>query len=110
MTASYHLTKNGHEICVYDFPKFDTQIKAINENGGIKALEKDHKTDMILGGFSKISIATTNIKEDMDFSDIFIMICPSFAQELLFQEMLPHLRNGMKIILMPRNYVDLLLW
>ncbi|WP_300369582.1 hypothetical protein, partial [Brachyspira sp.] len=59
---------------------------------------------MILAGFSKISISTTDIKKAMEFSDICIMICPSFAQELLFNDMLPYIRDDMRIIIMPGNY------
>ena len=109
MTAAYHFAKIGHEICVYDSPSFPKQIEAIKEKGHIEALAEDHGCKMSFPGISKISLATTDIKEAMEFSDIFVMVCPSFAQELLFESMLPHLKDGMKIVLMPGNYGGLVL-
>ncbi|ARD47092.1 NAD/NADP-dependent octopine/nopaline dehydrogenase family protein [Sporosarcina sp. P33] len=109
LTAAYHLSKLGHSICLYDSPEFDTQINAVKTQGGIKALTEDHGAEMMFPGFEKISHATTDIKEAMDFAEMVIMICPSFAQELLFEQMLPHLKDGHIIFLMPGNYGGLVL-
>lgn len=109
LTAAYHLSKLGHSICLYDSPEFDTQIKAVTKQGGIKALSADHGADMMFAGFEKIEHATTDIKEAMNFADMIVMICPSFAQELLFKQMLPHLKNGQIIFMMPGNYGGLVL-
>lgn len=109
MTAAYHFSKLGHQVCIYDSPNFPKQIDTIREKGGIEALAEDHGYAMILPGFSKIELATTDIKEAMSFTDIFVMVCPSFAQEILFQEMLPYIKDGDKVILMPGNYGGLVL-
>lgn len=109
LTAAYHLAKIGNSVCIYDSPMFDTQIKAINEKGGIEALEELHECKMLFPGFEKITKATTDIKEAVDFSDVLIMICPSFAQEILFKEMLPYLKDDQIIVLMPGNYGGLVL-
>ena len=109
MTAAYHLSKLGNSVCIYDSPSFDKQIKAINEKGGIEAVSELHGCDMMFSGFEKIEKATSNIKEAVEFSDLLIMICPSFAQEILFNDMLPHLKDGQTIMLMPGNYGGLVL-
>ena len=109
MTAAYHLSKIGNSVCIYDSPMFDTQIKAINELGGIEAVEELHECKMSFSGFEKITKATTNIEDAVNFSDLLIMICPSFAQEILFKQMLPHLRDNQTILLMPGNYGGLVL-
>lgn len=109
VTAAYHISKLGFDVCIYDSPQFDVQIKAIKENGGIKALKEEHGCSMLFGGFEKISKITTDIKEAVDFSNILVMICPSFAQEILFKNMLPYLKNGHIIILLPGNYGGLVL-
>lgn len=57
----------------------------------------------------KIALATTDIKAAMEFSDIFMMVCPSFAQEIMFNSMIPYLRDGMKIFIVPGNYGGLIL-
>ena len=64
---------------------------------------------MILGGFSQIAKATTDIKEAVEFANTLVMVCPSFAQEILFESMLPYLRDNQLLILMPGNYGGLVL-
>lgn len=109
MTAAYHFAKKGYSVCIYDSREFDVQIKAIKNNGGIKALEKAHDCPMILGGFETDITATTDEKIVAEFSDLIVIICPSFAQQLLFEKILPYLKNNQKIILMPGNYAGLVL-
>lgn len=109
VTAAYHISKLGYDVCIYDSPKFDKQIKAIQLNGGIKALNEEHGCKMLFGGFEKITKATTDIEEAVNFSDILIMICPSFAQEILFNDMLPHLKNNQILMILPGNYGGLVL-
>ena len=109
VTAAYHFAKLGNDVCIYDDPKFDTQIKAIQKNGGIEALEEDHGCKMCFPGFAKISLATTDIKEAMEFSDVCVMVCPSFAQEPLFNSMMPYLKENHTVLLMPGNYGGLVL-
>ena len=38
MTAAYHLARLGREVCLYDSPAFDRQIRAVQEKGGIEAM------------------------------------------------------------------------
>lgn len=110
MTAAYHLTKLGNEVCVYDSPAFDKQIKAIKEKGGIEALADGRDGDTYLfGGFERIAGATTDIAEAVAFADILVMICPSFAQEILFASMIPYLKDGQVLIVMPGNFAGLVL-
>ncbi len=109
VTAAYHFAKLGHSVCIYDDPKFDTQIKAIRSSGGIEALAEEHGCQMCFPGFSKIELATSDIEEAMAFADIFVMVAPSFAQEPLFTSMMPHLKDGQLVLLMPGNYGGLVL-
>jgi len=110
MTAAYHLSKLGNEICVYDSPAFDKQIKAIQERGGIEALEAGRDGDgYLFGGFEKIAKSTTDMGEAVAFADTMVMICPSFAQEILFERMIPYLKDGQVLIVMPGNFAGLVL-
>ena len=109
MTAAYHFAKEGHSVCIYDNPNFSTQIDAINTDGGITALAEHHGESMMFAGTEKIEKATTNIKEALEFSTMLVMICPSFAQEILFNEMLPYLTNDHKLVIMPGNYGGMVL-
>ena len=72
----------GHDVCIYDSPNFPAQINAVNETGGIEAVAELHECPMLNAGFSKIALATTDIKAAMEFSDIFMMVCPSLHRKL----------------------------
>lgn len=109
MTAAYHMSLLGHDVCIYDSLQFDTQIKAVQEKNGIQAVEELHGYAMNFSGFQKITKATTNPKEAVEFSEIIIMVCPSFAQEGFFETILPYLKNGQIITLLPGNYGGLVL-
>lgn len=107
VAAAYHFSKIGNEVCIYDQPTFDTQIKAIYEKKGITALKEINDTELILSGFQEIKKATTNIKEALEFADILVIIVPSFAQTILFKKMLPYLKASHKLIFMPGNFASL---
>ncbi len=109
VTAAYHFARQGYDVCLYDLQAFDTQLQAIKKNGGIRALDEAHGCQMILGGFAQAITPTTDAKEAAAFSHTLVMICPSFAQEPLFNELLPHLSPNQVIILMPGNYGGLVL-
>ena len=109
LTAAYVLAKNGNEVCIYDSPKFPAQVNAVEEKGGITALSEDNGMKMLFPGVERIALATTDIEKAMGFSDTFMMVCPSFAQEIMFSAMLPYVKDGMKIFIIPGNYGGLVL-
>ncbi|HHX0257109.1 TPA: NAD/NADP octopine/nopaline dehydrogenase family protein [Enterococcus faecalis] len=109
VTAAYHLAKNEVKVCLYDNPKFSKQIDAIKKTGKITALSEHHEEKMMFAGSANIEIATTDIKEALNFSENLMMICPSFAQEIFFKDILPYLESNHKIIIMPGNYGGLVL-
>ena len=109
VTAAYHFSKLGHDVCLYDQEKFDTQIRAIHASGGISALETMSDVDLILPGFEKIELATTSMKAALAYSEMLVMIVPAFAQESLFELMLPYLTNDHYLFSLPGNYASLVL-
>ncbi len=107
LCAAYRLSQQGFYVCIYDSPNFKAQIDAINKTGHIVALDGKDGDNYQNAGKEEITVATTDIKEAMAFSDIFVMICPSFAQELLYAQMLPHLKKNDTVIVMPGNFASL---
>ncbi len=105
---AFHLTLHGAEVMLYENPNFRKNLDGIRERGGIEAIPKMYSAGEVrtagLDGFAEIRHTTVNIKEAMDFSDIIIMIVPAFAQEIMFNLALPHLRDGHNIILFPGNF------
>ena len=82
MAMAYSLGQMGHDVCIYDSPDFPVQINAVHEKGGIEAVSELYECPMLNAGFSKIDLATTDIKAAMEFSDIFMMVCPSLHRKL----------------------------
>ncbi|SKC84331.1 NAD/NADP octopine/nopaline dehydrogenase family protein [Maledivibacter halophilus] len=109
VTAAYHFSKLGHEVCIYDQKEFDTQIKAINKNNGIRALAEASEVKMMIPGFQAVKKATTCIEEAVEFAEILVIIVPSFAQKVIFKKMLPYLTNQHTLVFMPGNYASLVM-
>lgn len=109
VTAAYHLSKLGHEICLFDQAPFDNQIKSIFEKGGIEAVSELNEVELILSGFQKIKCVSSSIKEALSFSQLIVMIVPSFAQEVLFDQMLPYLTDQHVLFSLPGNFGSLVL-
>lgn len=107
VACAYHLARNGNNVIMYDFPEFDNQIKAINEQGGVRAVEAEHGETMQIPGFERNVRGTHDIKEAVEFSDVYIIVCPSFAQERFFAQMIPYLRDGSLVITFTANYASL---
>ena len=107
VTAAYHLSALGREVCLYDAPEFDTQIRAIGAAGGVTALEELHGRPLLFPGFQPVARVTTSMEEAAAFSDTLVMICPSFAQEFMFSALLPYLREGHIVMAVPGNFASL---
>lgn len=110
LTAAYHLSFMGHEVCLYDSPAFGAQVKAVARAGGITALAQKDGDTYLYPGFQKITLATTDVKEAVSFAKVLVMICPSFAQEILFEQLLPWLCDGQILFVMPGNFGGLVLY
>ncbi len=109
LTAAYHFSLNGADVCLYGAEGFDAPLSDIEEKGGIEALSEVNGVKLTFPGFQKIAKVTRNLQEAVDFSDILILPVPSFAQEPLFNNMLPYLHDGQIVMLMPGNYGSLVL-
>ncbi len=109
LTAAYHFSLCGVDVCLYGAKGFDQPLTDIEEKGGIEALAEFNGVTLSFAGFEKIDCITRDLKEAVDYSDLLILPVPSFAQEPLFTEMLPSLKDGQIIMLMPGNYGSLVL-
>lgn len=109
LTAAYHLSLNGCDVCLYGSAGFDQPLDDIRQKGGIEALPELSGMPLAFGGFAPIHTLSRNIAEAVAFADILLMPVPSFAQEVLFDAMLPHLASSHMIVMMPGNYGSLTL-
>ena len=109
LTAAYHLTLQGASVCLFGSEGFDGPLDEIAAAGGIRALAEHNGVALTYAGFQPVERLTRRVEEAVDYADILILPVPSFAQEPLFRQMLPHLRDGQLILLMPGNYGSLVL-
>ena len=58
--------------------------------------------DMNLGG--KLTGVTMDIGEAMDGADYLLVVVPSFAHEPIFKKMIPYLKDGQNIVVVPGNF------
>ncbi len=107
VTAAYHFTKMGNHTCLYDAHGFDKNLSEIASKGNvIEALEEIDGVKLKLSGKEKIDRLTDDIKELMEYSQIVIMVVPSFAQEILFEKLYPYLDEHI-LVSMPGNFASL---
>lgn len=109
LTAAYHLSRNGCEVCLYGSPGFDQPLADIEQRGGIEALSEMSGVPLAFAGFEPIHTLSRDVAEAAEFSDVILMPVPSFAQKVLFDALLPHLTNQHMLVLMPGNYGSLAL-
>ncbi|GAB3524409.1 NAD/NADP octopine/nopaline dehydrogenase family protein [Photobacterium alginatilyticum] len=109
LTAAYHFTLQGADVCLYGATGFDQPLADIEKCGGIKALASFNDVPLTYSGFQAIDKVSRDLEETILYSDLLVLPVPSFAQEPLFTSMLPHLRDGQIIMLMPGNYGSLVL-
>lgn len=65
------------------------------------------KGDIIAGG--KLRGATMDIKEAIQDADVILIVVPSFAHKPIFEKLIPELKDGRHVIIVPGNYGGLLL-
>jgi len=109
LTAAYHFSLHGANVCLYGAQGFDQPLTDIEQRGGIEALASFNDVPLDFAGFQPIDMVTRELKQAVAYSDLLILPVPSFAQEPLFTAMLPHLHDGQTIMLMPGNYGSLVL-
>ena len=89
--ASY-LAIHRFDVSLYN--RSIANIKRISKRGGIKV-------HGIFEAFAKLSLVTDNIAKAIEDRDIIIIIVPAQAHTFIAESMVPHLKSGQTILLMP---------
>ena len=63
--------------------------------------------DIAVGG--SLRGVSMDIQETLGDAHVILVVVPSFAHRVIFQRMIPHLRDGQHVIIVPGNYGGLLL-
>lgn len=104
---AFHLVQLGHEVLLFESGKFKDAIEPVQNTGCIVALKEIGDSQSVVHGVSKISISTTDIKEAIGFSNILMLIVPSFGQGPVFESALPYLTEKHILISLPGNFAFL---
>jgi len=94
--AAFDFAVHGHEVRLFDFPEFKTNITATVENGGIAA-EGDLK------GFAKIHYAGHDIKKTLDGVELVVAVGPAYSTRPFAEASKPYLKKGMTVIVCPSS-------
>lgn len=107
LTAAYHFTKEGNNVCLYDSMEYSENIfGVINKGNNIEALGNVNGMNCDMAGIEKIEIITTSIEEAMKYSKIVILVVPSYAQEIVFEKLYMYLDDHI-LVTMPGNFASL---
>lgn len=97
------LALRGHDVALYDLPRFAPVIEAIRRRGN--TIELQNK----ITGTATIRLVATDIAEALDGAEVVYFTAPSYGQKAFFDLAVPALSDGQVIVLMPGNYGTLAL-
>lgn len=93
-TMAAQLSILGQNVRLYDVVQ--KTVDEINAIGGIRV---HHAVE----GFGKLEFATTDMGKVMDGADVVVVILPSIYHKSITEKMVPHLKDGMVILLHPES-------
>lgn len=89
------LAHAGYEINLYELPRFENNIVAIREKGGLEI------TGVARTGFAKLSLITTNINEGIEDCFALMVVTQALAHEEVANWLAPVVKPGQCIFLLP---------
>ncbi len=97
-----HISTRGHRVGLFEGLEPDEAFLQLGEEKEI-FLEGDIET----GGH--LDRVTTDMEEAVSDADVILVVVPAFAHEPMFERLVPLLRDGHRIVLIPGNYGGILL-
>ena len=94
--VGFDWAQHGHDVYLFDFEEFDTNIKAINDNGGIKS------TGM-LEGLAELKYAGHDIKRVVEGADLIFAVGPAYSTESFGKAVKPYLEKGQIVVVCPSS-------
>lgn len=93
-SVAFDCAVHGHEVSLFDFPRFAENVEAIAEQGGIHA-EGD------MSGFGSIVIASHDIDATLDGAKLIYVVGPAYSTEPFGKAVIGKLRPGQTVIVSP---------
>ena len=92
--VAFDCAQHGHEVALWDFDQFDTQISAIAEAGGITAGGE-------LTGFVPMAYAGHDLARALEGAELVYLVGPAYATENFANAVKPYLAAGQTYIVCP---------
>lgn len=93
---AFDFSRHGHQVRLFDFPEYTTNIQAIDRSGGIHATGD-------LEGFAPIRYSGHDIAEAMDGAELILLVGPAYSTQPLTLACRPYLRSGQTVIVCPSS-------
>jgi len=91
------IAEKGYSVVMYE------PLEETKDYLKIKA-EKEMFLDGDLTAGGKLAGATMDIEEAVKDTDVILVVVPSFAHQPIFEKLVPHLKDGQHVIIVPGNY------
>lgn len=98
------LSLRGHNVRLWENPAFSANIEYLLANGRMVT------STGAVSGKAQLSCVTTNAEEALDGAEVIFVIMPSFGQESAFNYMVPHIKAGQAVFIMPGNFGSIALY
>lgn len=98
------LSLRGQNVTLWENPEFAQNIRHLQINGN------KIRVSGAISGEAHIAQVTTDARLALSNAEIAFVIMPSFGQESTFDYMVPHLREGQVVFVMPGNFGSLSLY
>lgn len=92
-TAAAEFGLGGHEVTLYQFPAMAHELDAIAESGHIVA-------DGVIAGIAPVRVER-DLNAAVDGADVILIVVPTMYQLTYAEHLVPVLRDGMSLVLMP---------
>lgn len=86
----------GHEVYMFDFEEFPTNIEAISKNNGIYAEGQ-------LEGFAEIKYAGHDLGKVIKGAEIVFVVGPAYSTEVFGKASKPYLEKGQTVVVCPSS-------
>lgn len=92
MAADWSL--HNHQVSLFDFEQFTTQIDAINNNGGIYV-------EGTLEGFAELDYVGHSIEKAIEHAELIVLVGPAYSTLPFAKVIKPHIKKGQHVIVCP---------
>ena len=103
LAMAFEWSRAGHDIYMFDFPRFDRQIKAINAAGGIYSEGQ-------MEGFQPIKYAGHDIELCLKDAPLVFAVGPAYATEPFGKACAPYATAGQVYVVCPSSCMGAILF